>query len=214
MSGENGTSEGAANATGDNAGGDSTATNTQTTQQNAEGTQSTSDGTTTTSTDSAKTYSAEEYEQLKSRMAAADRRADAEAAKVKKFENANKSDLERAQAEAAEAKQKADALAGQLKNAALQNAFLGNTSVTWQDPTDAFALLQQHFMEGVEVDEAGKVTGMDNAVKLLAKNKAYLVKPAAASEATGTAQNGQRKGEKENGIDAGLKSRFPSVFNR
>lgn len=216
MSGENGTSEGAANATGENAGSDSSATNTQTTQQGEQGTQTGSDGgeNTGTTTSETKTYSVEEFEALKARMIAADKRADAEAAKVKKFENANKSDLERAQQEAADAKTRADQLAATVKNQALLNAFLGNTSITWQDPTDAFALLQQHYMDGVEVDEAGKVTGMDGAVKTLAKNKAYLIKPATSSEATGTAQNGQRKGEKDGGVDAGLKSRFPTVFNR
>lgn len=203
-------SENVDDASANNAGTNDTSDNAQTSQDGAQGGENTS-----TSDDNTRTYTAEEVERIKARMQAADRRASELEKKVQKFENANKSELEKLQDEAKRAAAERDATVSELRNLRLQNAFLANTSVQWADPSDAFLILQTQFMEGVDIDENGKVIGMDAAVKEMAKKKAHLVKktPTDASEANGSVQNGQRKGA--NGQPSGLKEsgRFPMVYH-
>jgi len=54
----------------------------------------------------------------------------------------------------------------------LRNEFLSSKEHAWQDPKDAFKLLD---LSEVEIDEEGDIEGLDEAIKALAKAKPYLL---------------------------------------
>jgi hypothetical protein len=165
-----------------------------------------------------------EYDQLLERMKAADRRAAAEqkakeelAAKIAEAEKATLTDIEKAKRDAEEALKAREETAIALRSERLRNAFLAaEGNIQWQDPSDAYAILLRDFMEGVEIAEDGKVTGMKEAVAALAKKKSYLVKTGIvqpAPEATGSGSS-TRKGANPDqaAADAERRRRFPAAF--
>ena len=173
------------------------------------------DGNGTDSTGTASTVSQADYDALMRRMQAADRRAAAAEKKQKEVDDKDKTEAEKAKEEAAEAKAETERLKADRKNDKLLNAFLSDSSTPWHNSADAFELLRTRYMDGVEVDDDGVVTGLGPAIKKLAKEKGYLVKPAGTSEATGNAQNGNRKGEdSQNRTDKEkMGRRFPAAYN-
>jgi hypothetical protein len=189
---------------------------TDTTQTGDKGTQTGGNGTDGTSgTDgAADTVSRADFEALSNRMKAADRRATAAENKVKASEDKDKTELELAKEAAKKAEGDLNSAKADIRSTKLMNAFLANNGTAWHDVGDAFKLLMENHAGGVDIDDQGKVTGMDAAIKSLAKSKAYLVKTG-TSEATGTAQNGSRKGDDEkNKLDrAKMAARFPAAFN-
>lgn len=156
----------------------------------------------------------EEFDRLFARMQAADRRASQAETKVKEYEKANLSESERLQAEREEAVKQAQALEQEVQTLRLKTAFLASTEVQWEDPEDALELLVRKYSDDVEIDEKGRIKGMDAAIKRLAKEKSYLVKkndvPPASSSDT---MNGSRKGDdgKRAPDKESLKSRFPAL---
>ncbi len=160
------------------------------------------------------TVTREEFDALQRRMQAADRRATAAENKLKDADKAKLGELERAKLEAEEAKAESGKAANDLRTARLENAFLTD-SVKWHDSADAFLILSRDFMDGVEINDQGKVVGMDAAVKKMVRVKPHLVKTETASEATGSAHNGTRKGDGKDTIDkTAMASRFPAAFPR
>jgi len=171
---------------------------------------------------STKTYTEEDYKNLDARMRAADQnrsktqKALEEAqAKLDEIEKSKLSELEKATKERDELAKKAEALADRVKQQALENAFLAAKGVDWADAEDAYTVLQKKFMDGVEVDEDGKVTGMAEAVKAMVKQKPHLVKSTdgvvtPSSEATGQTPV-KRKGEKPTADRESLRKRFPAL---
>jgi hypothetical protein len=157
------------------------------------------------------TISRAEYTALMNRMKAADKRATTAENRLKKIDEANLSDVEKAQQAAAEAAERVAKAEESLKNERIKNAFLAENSVTWHNSNDAFSMLNK---EGLEITEDGKVTGMKEAIKSLAKDKAYLVKPTQTTEATGSEHNGRRKGDQNNDGDKSARARrFPAAYN-
>lgn len=142
--------------------------------------------------------SREEFEKLQERMKAADRaKAKAEAA-LKERERKDMGDLERAQAEVQDLTAERDSLRATLQQTRIENAFLSNNKHTWVDPSDALRLMD---MDGVEIKD-DKVTGLAEAIEKLAKAKPHLLKKddgdgKGSSAASGTANNGTRKGDKK-----------------
>lgn len=213
MADDAGTAQTDANGTGDNAGTDNTTGNGQTadtgaqTTGNADGKATTDAGDNTAPT----TVTIEEFNQLKARMVAADRRAAALEKEKADKAKADMTEVERLKADAEEAKAAREQDKAALVDAKVQNAFLANTSSVWADPEDAYLVLRTHFMDGVEVDDKGKVSGMDAAIKAMAKKKPHLVKSEASSEATGSGHNGRRKGEETDADKTSRNSRFPAM---
>lgn len=154
-----------------------------------------------------------ELERVRSRMKAADRRATEAERKNKEFADKDKTELERAQSEAAEIKKQHDDAVAALRNTRLENAFYRDNSVSWNDPGDAFALLD---MSNVEIDDDGKVHGMKEAIKSLASKKKYLVKAEndPSTEASGSSVNGRRKGEPNKPDRSALAKDFPALAHR
>lgn len=161
-----------------------------------------------------RTYTQADWDQLMSRMQAADRRASNFETELKKVTDAGKSEQQRKEDEAAAAIKERDELKQEVRNARIGNAFLTVTGYNWHNPSDALDMLMARYLDGVEVDDDGKVTGIDAAVKKMAKDKSYLIK----TETSSTAQdqmNGKRKGEGNDADqktrDAELLKRFPSM---
>lgn len=161
--------------------------------------------------------SREEFEQLKRRMQAADQRAGKAEQELNERKRADqdevtnlKQDLDKAQKVITDLQQLVD-------RTALENAFFKNNKHTWHDPADALALLDH---EGVEVKD-GTVTGLGPAIEKLAKAKPHLLKSESdgkggtgSSEASGSANNGTRKGSKQQVADKErLARRFPALRN-
>lgn len=107
-------------------------------------------------------------------------------------------DAEKARKEAAEARERSERQAVALRNLALTNAFLvasQKAKVNWHDPEVAQAAATKY--EGIEVDEDGRVTGMTEVVRKLAKDKAFLVdsgKPAEVEEKEKNGPSGSSTG--------------------
>ena len=159
------------------------------------------------------TISKEEYDRLKARMQAADRRASAAEAKVKQHEDAGKTELDRMTGERDDALKRAETAQQALNDERIANAFLTSNKVAWHDPADALAMLRSRYMDGVEIDESGRVTGMEKAIQQLAKEKKYLVNSGSSTSSTDDAMNGKRKGDgKDNkSKDDELAKRMPAL---
>lgn len=156
----------------------------------------------------------EEFERVMNRMKAADRRASAAEARVKEFEDAGKSELEKLQTERENAAKERDEARQALQSERIANAFLASNSVTWHDPEDALAMLRTKYMEGVEISEDGKISGMKKAIEKMAKEKSYLVNAVQSSASTGDQMNGKRKGDAKDeraSKDDELKKRMPAL---
>lgn len=201
----------------ENEGGSTSEGSESTTQSGEEGTETdtTDDTTETSDTDTSETISKAEYEKIKTRMQAADRRASAAEQKVKDFEKAGQTDLEKAQTERDEAFRERDAERQQLQSLRIHNAFLTANDVNWHDSGDALSMLQSHYMDGVEIDDQGNVSGMKEAIKKMAKEKSYLVnKGTTATSSTKDEMNGKRKGDgntDQAARDKELQKRMPAL---
>lgn len=123
-----------------------------------------------------KMYSEAEYLALQKRMQAADQNTATTQARLKEFEDANKSEIEKAQSTAAEALARAEAAESALLQEKVNNAFLISNKHTWHDPETALQLLDQ---SEITVADDGSVQGVDAAIEALAKKAPFLINAAA-----------------------------------
>jgi hypothetical protein len=172
-----------------------------------------------------KPVSREEFNKLFEKMRNADRRATAaeKAANEKQkaldaIETAKLGDVEKAKKEAADAAAERDRTAAELKKTRLESAFIkASNGISWHDIDTAYEALLKHYNDGVEIDDNGTVKGMTDAVKKLAKEKAFLVNVSGVQPAAG-ATGGSHNGRK--GDDADVKAarqkelaaRMPNAF--
>lgn len=191
-----------------NAGGESEGT------EKSEGTEGEGEGEKGESKATAETVSKEEYDRLHNRMTAADKRSSDLQKKIAEFENAGKTESERLQQERDDALRARDDAATATRDLRIQTAFLSIDGVEWHNKSDALKMLLADYMDKIDIDDNGKVTGVDAAVKAMAKEKSYLVKTEPVSSA-GDQMNGQRKGD-QGGKDkktreAELRKRLPAL---
>lgn len=136
-----------------------------------------------------------EYDKIDARMRAADQRASKLEEELKAIQRKDQSELERAQTDVKDLTAKMEGLSTRLQDTLLQNAFLSNNKYTWHDPQDALRLMD---MEGVSIDDDGKVSGLPEAIAKLAKAKPHLLKTEdndSSGAPSGSANNGKRKGD-------------------
>lgn len=152
-----------------------------------------------------------EAARYKARMVAADKRASELEKRLKAIEDKDKTELQRATDEANELKQQHAAALESLKKTRLENAFHTDNTVSWHNSKTAFALLN---LSDVDIDDDGKVNGMKEAIKDLAKREPYLVKTEDSStEASGSSINGRKGGG--NKVDRNsLAKDFPALNRR
>jgi len=94
-------------------------------------------------------------------------------AKLKKFEDADKGELEKLQGDHATVTAERDKLAEENQQLLIQNAFLMDNKHKWENPKAALRLAD---LSEVEIDDEGNVTGLREALDKLAKSDAYLLK--------------------------------------
>ena len=126
------------------------------------------------SADSDEKVSRTEYERIKDRLKAADRAKSEAEKRAKALEDKDKDELTKAQDHGKELEQSVQSLTSEVSKLRLENAFLRNSDFTWHDPSDVLRFVRDD--DSVTIDEDGKVTGMTEALKELAKKKPYLVK--------------------------------------
>jgi hypothetical protein len=114
-----------------------------------------------------------ELEAVRARMSAADKRAAAAEAELKKLRDKDKSETELAQQEAKAAKAEAEAAREELRKQRIANAFLSDNTHEWHNPTRALALAD---LSEVTIKEDGTVVGLKAALDKLAKSDSYLLK--------------------------------------
>lgn len=163
------------------------------------------------------TISASEFEALKNRMAAADRRATAAEAKVQEYENKDKTELQLAQDEAAKAAKAQEDLERELRAARIGNAFLISNKYAWHNPDRALSLLD---LADVTIDDDGKVVGLDKAIDALAKAEPYLIKPSESDDdddddepkvQSGAAVGSAKGGAKSKHDRAAMEAKYPGL---
>lgn len=149
-----------------------------------------------------------DYEKLKERLKAADKAKAEEEKKRKALEAKDQTELERATTLNKELEQSVQSLSAKVQELSLQNAFLSNTSFTWHDPKDVLRFVRDD--DSVSIDDDGKVSGMDEFLKGLAKKKPYLVKTDKVDPKgpTGDPSNGGKPKENSNLKDAELRKKY------
>lgn len=169
-----------------------------------------------------RTYTAEEYADLKRRMQAADRAKTAAETELGTLKKKDMDEKTRAETERDEAVKAATAATQLLEDQAVQIDFLSNNKYAWHNPKAALKLLDRS-----EVTVAdGEVTGLTKAIEALAKEHPYLVKPADAG-GDGQGSNsappkGKSGGTPKTGTNGGgtgpdrkaLEARFPALRGR
>lgn len=123
-------------------------------------------------------------EALRRRMKAADKRAEAAERRVRELEDKDKGELEVTQRKLAEATEQNTKLTAQVREQALENAFLKVNEITWHDPDEALAGAQRaKLLEGVQ-DDDGEVdlAKLKAALKAYAKAKPHHVKKDSTEE--------------------------------
>ena len=112
----------------------------------------------------------------------------------KQRKEAEMSEVEKAQKQAAEIKAAYEALQTQLQTEKRRGAVtLAATAANFHNPADAFAFLAD---DAVTITDDGKVEGVDEAIKELAKARPYLVKaPAAGTQDIDANKRGTVKGK-------------------
>lgn len=87
---------------------------------------------------------------------------------------AQMTELEQAKAREAELTAAHDQLAIELSEAKIRHAVeITAAKLNFQDPEDAFLMID---LDAIEIDDVGKITGVDKALKALAKAKPYLIR--------------------------------------
>lgn len=153
-----------------------------------------------------------EFESIKARMQAADRAKATVENELKELRRKDQSELERAQTDVKDLTGTVETLKKRLNDTLMENVFLSNNKYTWHDPQDALRLMD---MEGVSIDDDGKVSGLPEAIAKLAKAKPHLLKTEGSNDAgtpSGSAANGKRKGEGKPPKKE-YSSRFPALRN-
>jgi flagellar biosynthesis GTPase FlhF len=143
------------------------------------------DGQSAEESDDDKPVTRAEFDRLRNQLSAADKKREEAEAKVRKFEDANKSELEKAQAERDKANEERDSAREQLLEVGIREAFRDTSEElkhSWHNTKVAMRLLDKDLYQ---VADDGTISGMEKAVKALAKDHAYLLKAANSNDGGG-----------------------------
>jgi hypothetical protein len=139
-----------------------------------------------------------ERRDAENRAAAAEKAAKEAAAKVKEYDDRDKSELDKAKERLDELEKENATLRDTNQTMALRNAFLSQNSVAWHDSDDAFGMAMASYgLRDLEIGDDGKVDKKKLAaiIKSMSSEKSYLVK----SEDTGSTKPKQPSGGSFNG---------------
>jgi predicted RNase H-like nuclease (RuvC/YqgF family) len=95
-------------------------------------------------------------------------------ARLKEIDDADKSETERLNSKITELEERNKALIAANKELSIKNAFLADKKHAWRNPDSALKLLD---LSEVDIDDDGKISGLDKAIKKLADSDSYLLEP-------------------------------------
>lgn len=121
--------------------------------------------------------SAEEFARLKRRMKRADQRASKAETDLAALTKKGTPENEQQVAALKEATEERDHLREVNKALVLQNSFYLSNTYTWHDPELVMAQVLKD--DDVDIDDEGHVSGMEAALKRIARKKPFLIKVAA-----------------------------------
>jgi hypothetical protein len=158
--------------------------------------------------------SKEEIDRLTERMKAADRRAAAAEAKVKEFEDKDKSETERLTEQVTTLQSQVQERDEVIKNLRFENAFALNAKYSWHDPQVVLGLVKGR--DDVTIEEDGTVKGLNKALDAIAKEKSFLVKTEGTGGSTpppsGSSTGSNGKNGSKNVTDAeALRKKYPAL---
>lgn len=175
-------------------------------------------------------YTEADYNRLKARMQAADRRATDTEKRLKGLEDKDKPADVKMKARLEETLKELETTKEARKKDLIQLAFLRANDVEWHDPDDALTMAD---LSEVEIDDEGSVDrkALKAALRDLAKRKPHLVKTKESKEdeeeeneeeqedqrskSSGSKMAGNRKGSKGKGpTREDLAKRFPALRRR
>lgn len=141
---------------------------------------------------------------MEKRMKAADKRASDAEARLRKIDDADKSELQKAQDRVTEVETENTTLKDEVSGLRLQIAFLSANTVTWHKPSTALRLAQSEgYLEDV-VDDDGNVDekAMKKALDRFARENEYLVNKGGGGSGGGSGSSGEPAGGRsKNGKD-------------
>lgn len=161
------------------------------------------------------TISKEEYESLKARMQAADKRADEAAKKVKEYEDKDKGELEKATERVTELETALAEKDKVISDLRFDNAFALSPKHSWHDPAVVLDLVRKR--DDVTIGDDGSVKGLEKALDAIAKEKPFLVKGDSDSGGDGThgaSGSSTGSGKKNDGKqvdEATLRRKYPAL---
>jgi hypothetical protein len=179
--------------------------------------------------DDERVYTAAEYNRVKARMQAADRRATETEKRLKALEDKDKPEDVKTKAELATALKELEDIRKVRQKDLIQLAFLRANEVEWHDPEDALTMAD---LSDVEIDDDGNVDrkALKAALRDLAKRKPHLVKQSKKDDeqdeeeedeskddqrSSGSKMAGNRKGSKGKGPSRDdLAKKFPALRRR
>lgn len=166
--------------------------------------------------------------QRKTHLSEADKKREAAEKELQKIKDKDLSELERTKKEVTTLTESNTKLAAEITKLRVGNAFhnaSGTAKIQWHNPAVALKTLDAN---EIEVDDDGNVTGMEAAVKKLAKEHKYLVSTGKDDEDKDTnATKDSKRGPSGNGVGSGqnggkgnkdklskeeLNRRFPALY--
>ena len=161
-----------------------------------------------------------ELEATRRRMTAADQNSAKYQAELKKLQDAQLSEQDKLKRDFADAQETITKLQEENKRLRVENHFVTDSTYNWHDPHAALKLAN---LSDVKFDDAGKPSGLTEAMKAVAEAHPFLLKPKEeggsggtppAPPAGSTGVNG-RPGNQPNGPDrSALEKRFPAMRGR
>ena len=160
---------------------------------------------------------AEELARVRKRMEAADRRASAAEAKVREYDDKDKSELEKAQRDLQETLAVVEDLKKTNNELRIRQAVMADSTIKWKDPEDVFAEIGR--MDDLELDEkTGEVKNLKQVLRDLAQRKKHWVETDSSKDddedddtsggggstkkSSGNSGSGNRRKGKDDAIDA------------
>lgn len=115
--------------------------------------------------------------------------------RLKEFEDANKSEIQKAQDDLAAEQKVNQELSDRLQQSRIENAFLADNTFDWHESRVALRLLD---LSDVDIKDNGEVVGLAEAIKDLAESHPYLLKAKNKDDADKGKKNGPSGGSTNN----------------
>lgn len=164
-----------------------------------------------------RTYTEAEVEAIRNRMRAADQNRSKAEAELSKIRDKDLPEAEKLKRDFEAATVRLSEAEKQLRETRIENAFHRNSKHDWHNSEAAIKLLDY---SKVDIDDAGVVHGLDDAIEALAKGNPYLIKPKVEAKdpteetKVGGTIPGNNGGSKASATTSQLIGRLPALGTR